>query len=103
MSYSTIPRKSPLKVGKGVPSRSQVPKALTNHKWEPKNEVELFEVHISLQEQGVRPPYGSAVMPHITKKVNKRLQDNNSYVATQVFQKISYLKDLHRDYNQLKN
>ena len=104
MSYSNTLRRSPRKLGKGVPSPSQKKEPLNTQKYWARAHVELLlEVLIILQEKGVRPPYGKDVIPHISKKFNKRLVDGSSYLESQVSRKIGNFRDLHKDYTQLIN
>ncbi|KAE8037817.1 hypothetical protein FH972_010372 [Carpinus fangiana] len=74
-----------------------------NKKWEKDHEEQLLDVLIVLQEEGVRHPYGTAVIPRITKKFNKHLKDGSSYGTGQISRKIGKWRELHRDYTQLKN
>ena len=103
MSYCTAPHKSPRKLGKGVPSPTQIPDLPGNQKWEREHEEQLLDILTTLQEQGVRPFYGPRVIPRITQKLNKRLVDGSSYVGSQVSWKIGHFRDLHRDYTQVMN
>jgi hypothetical protein len=104
MSYSNTPRRSPRKLGKGVPSPSQKNEPPNTHKhWAREHEELLLEVLMILQEKGVRSPYGKDVIPRISKKFNKRLVDGSSYLESQVSRKIGLFRDLHKDYSQLIN
>jgi hypothetical protein len=103
MSYCTTPCKSPRKLGKSVASPSQDNELHNNKKWEKPHEEQLLDILIVLQEEGVRHPYGTSVMPRITKKLNKHLKDSSSYGSGQISRKIGKLKELHRDYTHLKN
>jgi hypothetical protein len=103
MSYCTTPRKSPRKVGKGVPSPAKVPNPPSVQKWEREHEELLLDILMTLQGKGVRPSYGPRVIPRITKKLNKQLVDGSSYIGSQVSRKIGHFRELHKDFTQLKN
>jgi hypothetical protein len=103
MSYCITPRKSSRKLGKGVASPSHDNEPHTNKKWEKPHEEQLLDVLIVLQEEGVHHPYGTSVLPRITRKFNKQLKDGSSYGSGQISRKIEKFRELHRDYTHLKN
>jgi predicted secreted protein len=77
-----------------TPSPQQLPTVNVYMKWGQEHDDTLVDILMTLQADGVLPPYGKQ-LPNITHMLNERICDGTIYTVKQVDGKIGYLRGLY--------